>query len=179
MFSQNNSLLLIVDLQQRLLPKILDSTNVLNNTIILAECCKILNLPILITEQYPEGIGPTTPELTAAVGRCAPITKRTFSCCREERFMKALDATGRKQIVMAGIEAHVCVFQTAADLIQRGFQVQVIADATGSRSAFNREIGLERIKAVGARISSVESVVFELLETSLGEQFKEILRRIK
>lgn len=172
-------MLLIVDLQQRLLPKILDSANVLNNTIILAECCKILNLPILITEQYPEGIGPTVPELMTSLNQTTPITKRTFSCCREEQFMKALDATGRTQIVMAGIETHVCVFQTAADLFHRGFQVQVIADATGSRSAFNRGIGLERMKAVGAQISSVESVVFELLETSIGAQFKEILRRIK
>lgn len=143
------------------------------------QCCKILNLPVFVTEQYPEGIGPTAAALSTGLGQCPIISKRTFSCCREPLFMKALEETGRNQIIIIGIETHVCVYQTAADLLQKGYKVQTVADAVGSRAIANKKIGLDRMQALGAEISSVESAIFELLETSACPEFKQILRLIK
>ena len=143
------------------------------------QCCKILNLPVLVTEQYPEGIGPTASVLSPALGQCPKIIKRTFSCCREPLFLKTLEAAARKQIIIAGIETHVCVFQTAADLLQKGYEVQVANDAVGSRTTANKEIGLNRMRARGVEITSVESAIFELLETSACPEFKQVLRLIK
>lgn len=179
MFSRNNALLLIVDIQERLLPQINESQNLVKNTLALIECCKILNVPILITEQYPEGIGPTVSALASALDRFPKISKRTFSCCREPQFRKALKESGKKQIIIAGIETHVCVFQTTADLLKEGYAVEIITDAVGSRTAVNKLIGLDRMKTIGADISSVESSLFELLETSACAEFKQVLRRLK
>jgi len=179
MFSRKNALLLVIDMQERLLPQIENSTIVTNNTLILIQCAKILNLPVIVTEQYPEGIGPTTPALSSALEKCRIISKRTFSCCRVPLFMEALAATARKQVIIAGIETHVCVFQTVADLVKKGYQVQVVHDAVGSRTAANRETGLNRMREAGVDITSVESVAFELLETSDCAEFKQVLRLIK
>lgn len=179
MFSRKDALLLVIDIQERLLPEIHEPTLLTDNALMLIECCKILNLPILVTEHYPEGIGATVSALTPALTPYPKITKRTFSCCREPRFMEALEKTGRKQVILAGAETHVCVFQTAAGLLKKGYAVQVAADAVGSRTPRNKEIGLNRMQALGADISSVESVVFELLETSACAEFKQILRLVK
>jgi nicotinamidase-related amidase len=179
MFSRRNALLLIIDMQERLLPQIEDSANLTNNAVILIQCCKILNLPVLVTEQYPEGIGPTAPALAPELDHCPKISKRSFSCWRESLFLKALEATARKQIIIAGIETHVCVFQTAADLLQKGYEVQVAHDAVGSRTAANKEVGLNRMRAKGVDITSVESCLFELLETSACPEFKQVLRYLK
>jgi len=132
-----------------------------------------------VTEQYPEGIGPTVPELKSVLGDIPIIPKRTFSCCREPRFSTALDALQRRQILMCGIETHVCIYQTAADLIERGYMVQVPADAVSSRTESDKAIGLARIQQAGGCITSVESGIFELLETSACPEFKQILKLIK
>ncbi len=180
MFSRKNAILVLVDIQERLLPQIHDSAQLLKNALIMAESCKILNIPALATEQYPEGIGPTVAALKPALAaQHAPIGKRTFSCCRERQFMQALKESGRKQVIVAGIETHVCVFQTTADLIREGYAVEIISDAVGSRAAANKTIGLARMKAGGADIGSVESCLFELLETSACPEFKQVLRLIK
>lgn len=178
-FSRENALLLVIDVQERLLPRIHDASCLVGNVLTLAECCKILNLPILVTEQYPEGIGPTAAALAPALDQRPKISKRTFSCCGETAFMEALAATGRSQVLIAGIETHVCVFQTASDLVQNGCAVQVAADATGSRTPANRQIGLNRMEKLGIEITSVESALFELLKTSDCPEFKQILRLIK
>jgi nicotinamidase-related amidase len=179
MFTRNNTILLVIDMQERLLPKIEDSENLTKNTAILIQCCKILNLPALVTEQYPEGVGPTVSALLPDLDHCPKISKKTFSCLREPLFRKTLESAARKQIIIAGIETHVCVFQTAADLIQEGYEVQVVQDAVGSRTSANKKIGLERMRSKGVDITSMESVVFELLETSVCAEFKQVLRLIK
>lgn len=179
MFTAQTALLLIVDIQAKLLPKIPDSQRLAERAAVMIACCRAMGIPIIATEQYPEGIGPTVDELKVLLAGCPVVPKRTFSCCREKSFMAALEKAGRRQIVLAGIETHVCVFQTAADLLDRGYAVQVPADAVGSRAAADREIGLGRMRARGADISSVESAVFELLQTSDRPEFKQVLRLIK
>jgi nicotinamidase-related amidase len=179
MFTRQNTLLLVIDMQERLLPHINESEIVAKSSLNMIECCKILKIPVLVTEQYPEGIGQTVPLLASALKEYTRISKRTFSCCHEPRFAKALAELHKKNILITGIESHVCVFQTTADLIARGYAVQIISDAVGSRTSANKIIGIERMRKLGADISSVESSIFELLETSACPEFKQILRFIK
>jgi nicotinamidase-related amidase len=124
-------------------------------------------------------MGPTLPEIAALLPDLKPISKRSFSCLAHPPFEQALRATGRRQFVLLGIEAHVCVYQTAVDLILQGYQAEVIADAVASRSPHNRELGLARARQGGAGISSVEMALFELLKAAEGPAFKEILAIVK
>lgn len=179
MFLREETALLIIDLQERLLPSMQNSSAVIVQTKKLIQAAKILGLPILLTEQYPQGIGPTLAELQALVGKIQPISKRSFSCYKEPHCQAALKALQRRQILICGIETHVCVFQTAADLIASGYQVQVALDAVSSSSAAKHSLGLSRIQAVGGTITCVESALFELLATSDCPEFKPILQLIK
>jgi len=179
MFQRHSTALVVIDIQERLVPHIIGAEEVITKTTALIGAARILNIPILATEQYPEGIGPTVPQLKAILEGTSVISKRTFSCCREPRFMAALEALNRRQILICGIETHVCVFQTAADLVARGYQVQVAADAVSSRTEANKTIGLARIQRAGGAISCVESTLFELLETSACPEFKQVIKLIK
>jgi len=179
MFQRHLTALAVIDLQERLIPHIFESEELIRKTALLIGAARILNIPILATEQYPEGIGPTVPQLKNILEGAPLISKRTFSCCREPRFMTTLEELQRRQILICGIETHVCVFQTAADLVARGFQVQVAVDAVSSRTEANKTIGLTRIQQAGGAISSVESTVFELLETSACPEFKQVIKLIK
>jgi nicotinamidase-related amidase len=120
MFARKNTVLLVIDIQESFLSQIPDSADLVKNALIMIESCKIINLPVIVTEQYPEGIGPTAAALAPSLEQYEKIPKRTFSCCREPRFMKALKATGRNQVIIIGTETHVCIFQTAVDLLIRG-----------------------------------------------------------
>lgn len=177
--SRRNALLLVIDMQERLLRQIEKTNEVVAGAITLIKCSQILGVPTLATEQYPEGIGPTLPELTLALGSKPAIAKRTFSCCREEAFMKTFDSLGRKQVIIAGIETHVCVLQTAYDLVQKGYEVQIAENAVGSRKNADKLNAIRRMQASGIEITCVESAVFELLETSACSEFKQILPLIK
>ncbi len=179
MYQHQSAALVVIDLQERLIPHICEAEELIKKTAALIGAARILNVPIVATEQYPEGIGPTVPQLKDMLEGAPLISKRTFSCCREPRFMAALEALQRRQVLICGIEAHVCVFQTAADLLTRGYQVQVAADAVSSRTEANKTIGLARIQQAGGDISSVESAVFELLETSACPEFKQVIKLIK
>lgn len=179
MFHRKNTILMIIDLQKRLVPYVRNADILVTQTRILMGAVRILGIPLLVTEQYPEGIGPTITELKSLLGDTPVISKRTFSCCREPKVMTALNVLQRRQILICGIETHVCVFQTAADLIERGYQVQVAADAVSSRTEANQTLGLTRIQHAGGEITSVESAIFELLETSACPEFKQVLKLIK
>jgi nicotinamidase-related amidase len=130
-------------------------------------------------EQTPDKIGKTVPEIGRLLGLQAPVSKACFSCCEDGQFMAALRATGRGQVVLAGIETHVCVYQTAADLSAQGFRVEVVADAVSSRTMQNRQIALEKMRSLGVGITSLEMILFELLRTSRHPAFRDILRLVK
>lgn len=179
MFQRQSTLLAIIDVQERLLPRIAGHEELTKNIAALIGAAKIMELPLVGTEQYPEGIGPTVPQLKALLDNVPIISKRTFSCCREPGFISALAALPQRQVLLCGIEAHVCVYQTAADLVTRGYQVQVVSDAVSSRTEANKAIGLARIQQAGGSLTSVESSLFELLETSACPEFKQVLKLIK
>jgi nicotinamidase-related amidase len=137
----------------------------------------ILGIPVILTEQIP--LGPTIPEIADLLPDASAISKDTFSCCASEPFMKAVQALNRRQILITGIEAHVCVYQTAMDLMKRGYEVHLAADAVASRTARNREIGIAKLLAAGAVLTSAEMALFELLKTAADPKAKELFKIIK
>jgi len=161
------------------LPAIHERERVLLNALRLVKGAGILNLPVLATEQYPKGIGRTVSELAGAIPGFAPLEKTAFSCCGAKNFISSLASKNVRDVVLCGIEAHVCVCQTALDLLDQGFGVFVVADAISSRTAENLQSGIARMRDSGAAIVSTEMILFELLEEAGTEQFKKILELIK
>ena len=178
MLSPDTTILVVTDVQEKLLPAIHESDRLVDSLRRLIEGILILDVPIIWTEQNPRGLGPTTGELSELMAS-EPITKMTFSSWGEPEFRETLGASGRNQVLLAGIETHVCVYQTAADLRSEGFEVQIVADAVGSRLPGNREVGIGKARELGASVTCYETVLFELLETAEGEKFKKILQVVK
>lgn len=179
MLKMENVSLLIVDIQGNLAHAMHEKELLFKNMQKLIKGIQVLGLPILWVEQNPQGLGPTIPAIADILSNIRPISKISFSSCRNDRFMKALRALNRRQILIAGIEAHICVYQTAVDLSALGFEVQVVSDAVSSRTPVNKEIGLQKMRDSGVSLTSVETALFELLKVAEGEQFKEILKIVK
>ena len=179
MFDIAKTVLLVIDVQGKLAALVHDKEKVYRHIEALIKTAQILNIPILYTEQVPEKIGKTIPVLERLLKSAAPITKSSFSCCGSKEFLQRINALNRKQVVVAGIEAHVCVYQTAADLLSLKFDVQVVADAVSSRNADNVCIALERMKKLGADLTSTEMIITELLRTAEHPSFREIIKLIK
>lgn len=174
-----NSILLVVDIQERLFPHLCQKEDFLKNAVAMIKGAQILEVPILITEHAADKIGKTIPEIKNLIPNVSPIAKVSFSCCGEPSFIAALGTYERRQILLAGIESHICVYQTARDLVNMGYDVYAVADAVSARTLQNKEIGLECIKGMGGSITSVETALFELLQIAKGEKFKEILELVK
>jgi nicotinamidase-related amidase len=174
-----NAALVVVDVQERLLPAIFEKERVVENTVRLVKGASILGVPVLTTEQYRKGLGPTVPEVAAAVPGFAPIEKLSFSACGAAGFATALKASHASDAILCGIEAHVCVTQTCLDLVDEGFRVLVAADAISSRTPGNYRIGVDRMRAAGAVIVSTEMMLFELLEQAGTDEFKQVLALVK
>ena len=179
MLNSNDSVLVLVDVQEKLAGAMPDRDCLVQNTVKLTQGLTILDVPVLFTEQNPKGLGPTVPEVRQLLGDRQPVTKLSFSSCGEEQFIRELKALNRNQVLIAGIECHVCVYQTVADLINMGCEVEVVADAVSSRTPENKAIGLEKCKDAGAGITSVETAIFELLKKAEGDRFKQILKVVK
>lgn len=176
---RDNALLVIVDIQERLAVAMSEKDRVIINTLHLLDAAKRMDIPLLITEQYPKGLGPTVSEIKDSVQSYAPIEKITFSCCGEGFFTEAVEETGRKQIILVGMETHVCVLQTCIDLLQADYNVHVVADAICSRTDANYRTALELMRDAGAVITCTETVLFQLLVKAGTEEFKAISKRIK
>ena len=179
MLATENSVLVLVDVQEKLARAMHEKEALLESTVKLVQGAKVLSIPILWTEQNPNGLGNTVPEVAELLSDLQPVTKLSFSCCGEIRFMERLKELNRKQALVAGIESHVCVYQTVMDLLNMGYEVQVVADAVGSRTPENKAVGLERCKELGASITSAETALFELLRVAEGDKFKQMLKVVK
>lgn len=167
--------LLVVDLQERLLPHIADHEAVIAQTVRILQAARELELPITLTEQYPAGLGRTPAVVMDAAGGVRPTEKTTFSVWRDGAARERLQGLNRPQLVLAGIETHVCVQKTVFDLLGAGLKPFVLADAVGSRRLLDRQTALERMRAAGAELTTVESAIFEMLERAGTELFKRIL----
>jgi hypothetical protein len=170
---------LIIDIQEKLYPHIHKSDILSRNTIILIRGMKILNIPLILTQQYTKGLGDTIPAIKEIMGDFNPVEKNSFSCCDEPEFMHSLKQLGKKYIIIAGIESHVCVLQTSLDLIHNDFIPVVIEDCIASRKYRDKKMAVERMRQEGVVISTYESVLFELCRFSGTPQFKEISKIIK
>lgn len=179
MLTQEDTVLIIIDVQGRLAQQMHERRELFENLQKIIKGAKVLGIPILWAEQNPDGLGPTIPEIARLLSETQPISKFSFSCLGNDRFTQELGALDRKQVLIAGIEAHVCVYQTAADLVCVGYEVQIVADAVSSRTAANKRIGLEKMRGAGATVTSTETALFELLRVATGPEFKEILRIVK
>lgn len=172
--------LILVDVQEAFRPVIEGFDQVVANCGLLAEGFGVLGRPVLVSEQYPKGLGHTVPELAERLpGDARLVEKVRFSACGVDAFEEAMAASGARTWVVAGIEAHVCVNQTAHDLLQRGFGVQVAADAVSSRTPRNRDLGLAKMSAAGAGTTSAEMALFEMLEQAGSDEFKQISRLVR
>jgi nicotinamidase-related amidase len=179
MISRDNSVLVIIDIQGNLAQAMFDKENLFSNTSKLIKGFKVLNLPVIVTEQIPQKLGPTLPQIAAELDGIKPVAKESFSCWGENNFREQMEALKRKDVVLLGIETHVCVYQTAIDLISKGYNVHLVADAVSSRTPENRQIGIDAIKSAGAKITSTEMVLFEMLGTAADAKAKEFFKIVK
>jgi nicotinamidase-related amidase len=179
MLSVENTALLAIDFQGKVLNAMYEKEALADSIKKLIEGCLVLGVPTLLTEQYPKGLGPTIPEVSGLLSGQKPVEKLCFNCCDSPEFISELKSLERKQLLVTGIEAHVCVYQSVAALLKLGYEVQVVADGVSSRTERNRDISLEKMRGMGAEITSVEIALFELLKAAGSDRFKEISRIIK
>ncbi len=176
--SPQNAALVVIDVQEKLMNVMPQRAETLASIQKLISAARILKLPTLVTAQYIKGLGPVCAEIVQVTPGVTPLEKMTFSCCGSEEFLRALKDLRRQRIILCGIEAHVCVQQTAIDLMKDYF-VYIAADAICSRHETDYTVAIERLRDCGAVITTVESAVFELLHESGTEQFKQILPLFK
>lgn len=171
--------LVVIDIQERFRGLIHSQEQVLRNTSRLIRAFRELDLPVLVTEHYSRGLGVTMPEIRTLLPGTNVLEKISFSCDGDRGFRSAVDALNRDQIVLCGIEAHVCVYQTARDLMDRGNQVAIAADAVSSRNAADREIALRHMQRIGVQVMNVEMILFEILREAKTPDFKAIAPILK
>jgi nicotinamidase-related amidase len=179
MLDIQNCCLVVVDVQGKLAQLMFDKQFLFKNIRILIEAAKILSIPILWCQQCPDALGPTVPEIAQLLTDNEPIDKSAFSCCGAGQFNIKLNELKRQQILLCGIETHVCIYQTSVDLLRKGFRVYIIADAVSSRTAENKQVAINRMAAEGVNISCTEMALFELLKTAEHPQFRQIAKLIK
>lgn len=178
--NEKNSLILIIDIQDKLINASFNKQEIEKNAVILANAASILGIPTIVTEQYPKGLGSTIQPIRDALGEIAAYYEKTsFSAIENPTIASAIDKAARKQIIVFGIETHICVSQTVNALINKGYDVTVISDASGSRAEKQHVAGLERIKENKAHIITAEIALFEWLKGARHIKFKEIQSLIK
>ena len=181
MLSRENAVVVFVDIQGKLATLMHHKERTFANLVRLVHAADALELPVIWNEQLPDKLGETFPELKAALAEHGqqPLVKSCFSCCGNESFNDALAATGRKQVLLTGIETHICVHQTAVDLVKRGYEVHVVIDAVDSRFEYNYHLGLQRMTELGCKMTSLEMSLFEMMGAAQGETFRKIVKIIK
>lgn len=176
---RNRGVLVLVDMQCRLADVMARRDAVLSGSALLARTARILGLPVIVTRQYPQGLGDTAPEIIEVTSDIAPIDKVTFACAGEPAFVERLSETGRRQVVLTGMETHICVLQTALGLSAEGYEVFVVADATCSRRETDHAVALDRLRGAGVVITTAESVIYEALERAGTPEFRAVLEEVK
>jgi nicotinamidase-related amidase len=179
MLNRENAVLVVVDVQGRLATLMHEKERFFENLVRVIKGARVLKIPVLWNEQLPDKLGETIGQLKEILADLSPLVKKTFSCCGNSEFSDRLAALKRKQVLLTGMETHVCVYQTAADLLRQNYEVHLVADAVSSRTLDNKQIGIEATIRSGARITSVEMALFEMLQTAQGDEFKQIIDIVK
>jgi nicotinamidase-related amidase len=179
MLATENTVLLVIDVQEKLYRAVYQKEQLLDNLQRLIKGIKVLEIPIVVTEQYPQGLGTTIPEIALLLPDVRRLPKVNFSCCGDEAILREIKKLNRKQVLIAGIESHICVYQTAADLIAAGYEVHVVNDAISARTERNRDTGIKMMMQQGAKLTSAEAALFELLKIAKGDKFKAISQIVR
>ncbi len=175
MLKAENAVLVVVDVQGKLATLMHEKEVFFENVVKMIKGAQVLEIPIIWNEQLPDKLGPTIPEIKELLQNNQPLIKSSFSCCGNDQFMIELEKTKRRQILLAGMETHVCVYQTALELLMGGYHIYLIADAVSSRKLADKQIAVQAMINAGARISSVEMALFEMLRKAEGDRFKKII----
>lgn len=177
MLRAEESVILVIDPQEKLHPKVFEPERVTKNCLLLIRLAQVTGIPLLATTQYRKGLGDFTAEIKAALSDTASMDKVEFGCFNNEGFIQRIKAleSSRNTLILCGIESHICVTQTALGAMEKGYIVHVASDATSSRTAWNWQIGLDRMRQSGAVISSTEMIIYEILERSDSAEFKAML----
>lgn len=179
MLNPDHAMLLVIDVQGKLAELAWRAETIQKNIRILVEGMKVLDIPVVATEQYPKGLGPTIPSIADILGDAPVIEKDTFSCCGDFAFEKHMLEIHKTDVIVCGIETHVCVYQTTRDLLALGYNVHLVTDAVSSRTEENWRLGVDVCTALGAKKTGTEMLLFELLQRSGTEQFKAISKLVK
>jgi len=177
--NREETVLVMVDFQERLMPVMKDQKDLEEAIVKLVQGIRVLDVPVIVTQQYTKGLGPTVQPIADALGDFLPIEKTDFSAAAELDFLEALNATKKTTVVLCGIETHVCVAQTALILLELGYDVFLVEDGVSSRSKNDKKSAIKRMVQAGARPVTVEGVLFELLGSAKATEFKEISRIVK
>lgn len=183
MFLKENTVLVLIDVQGKLAHLMYDKKELFDSLQTLIKGISILEIPVIWMEQLPDKLGDSIPEVSTLMNELMPdvkpIAKKSFSCCGNTQFMERFNFIDRKQVLLVGIEAHICVYQTAVDLLNSGCEVQVVTDCVSSRKKDNKKIGIKRIVQAGGSETSTEMIIFELMKAAEGDAFKKIVKVIK
>jgi len=179
MIDKNNCALVLIDIQERLTPHIYDNNEIVQNITTLIKGANILGIPIVLNEQYKKGLGETIPEIKESLTTYRPLDKTTFSCCDNQESMKETEALQKEYLIVVGVEAHICVLQSVIGFKERGYKTFVAVDCIGSRKVLDKEIALQRMMQEGIRLTTYESILFEIVKSAKDDSFKEISRLIK
>ena len=177
--NRENTIGLVIDMQEKLIPTISNHEAIIKNTITLLKGLKLFHLPIVVTQQNTKGLGSTQPDINKTIGNFSYIEKTKFSCYREPAFIRVLNRIGKRNVVIMGIEAHVCVLQTALDLMYNNFNPVIVEDCIGSSEENDKRVSIWRMRDVGSVITTCESMLFELCRESGSEEFNELLKLVK
>ncbi len=176
---KEKAVLVVIDIQERLVPAMKKKDKVYENTLHLIEAAKLLDIPIVVTEQYPKGLGPTVDVIKEGLAEYNPLEKVTFDCCRGDGFLEKISSLKKSHIILAGMETHVCVLQTCLSLLKEGYFPHLVSDAVCSRKKDDYLTAKELMRDAGAVITCTETVLFQLLEKAGSPEFKTISKRIK
>ena len=176
---KNETAAVVIDIQEKLLPHMHDGPKVLENCAKLIAGLQILSVPVIVTQQYTKGLGPTDPSIAGKFPEFRYIEKTAFSCLDEPAFKKEITGTGKQNVIICGIESHVCVLQTCLDLLDGGYNPVIVEDCVSSRNPDDKRVSIRRMRQEGARITTCESILFELTRFSGNEIFKAVSRLVK
>ena len=176
---KEDTVLLIVDIQEKLAAVMTEKDKVVRNNLHLIELAKMIKMPVMVTEQYPRGLGATVKDIREALPFYRPVEKMTFDCCGQPPFLEELKEHNKRNVVLTGMETHICVLQTCIGLLKGGINVHIVQDAVCSRTRENWKTGVEFMREAGAVVTSTETVLFQLLKVAGTDEFKKISQRIK
>jgi nicotinamidase-related amidase len=177
--NRENTIGLVLDMQEKLIPAIANQEDLLKNSLKLLEGLKLFKIPIVVTQQNTAGLGATIPEINNAIGNFSYIEKNTFSCYREPAFIRVLNRIGKRNVVIMGVEAHICILQTTLDLIYNNFNPVIVEDCIGSCNENDKKVSVWRMRDVGSVITTSESMLYEICREAGTDEFKELIKLIK